>query len=367
MKRICIVTTSRAEYGLLRWTIEALRAEPCFDVQLVVGGTHLSPAFGETWRQIEADSVRIDRKVDYLSEDRSTAGIAQETGVCAGLFAEAFAELKPDLLLVLGDRYELLPICTAALLSGIPIAHIAGGEQTEGAIDDQVRNAVTMMATLHFPNSAEAAAEIARMRGSDRNVFNVGEPCVENSRRILLPSRAELAAALSLDPAKDWILATLHPETRRSREANLEMARALLKALLERPGCEIVMSEANADPVGAEMNEIYRSCREPNFHLFPSLGQRNYLGVMNEARCVVGNSSSGVIETPLPGIPAVNIGDRQKGRRLCANVLSCGPGYEEIRAALDRVGRRLAPDRSFGDGHTSEHIAKHIKDYFDER
>ena len=367
MKKICIVTATRAEYGLLRWTIEALRAEPCFDVQLIVTGTHLSPAFGETWRQIEADGVRIDRKIDYLSEDRSPAGIARETGVCAGLFADAFAEIKPDLLLVLGDRYELLPICSTALLLGIPIAHIAGGEHTEGALDDSVRDAVTMMATLHFPNSAEAAAEIVRMRGSDRNVFNVGEPCVENNRRIPLPSRTELAAALGLDPGKDWILATLHPETLKSRETNLEMARNLLKALLERPGCEIVMSEANADPVGAEMNEIYRSCREPNFHLFKSLGQRNYLGVMNEARFVVGNSSSGVIETPILGIPAVNIGDRQKGRRLCANIFSCGPGYEEIRSALDRVGGRFAPDHSFGDGHTSERIARHIKDYFDER
>ncbi len=367
MKRICIVTATRAEYGLLRWTIEALRAEPCLDVQLVVTGTHLSPAFGETWRQIEADGVRIDRKIDYLSEDRSPAGIAREMGVCATRFAEAFSEMKPDLLLVLGDRYELLPICSTALLLGIPIAHIAGGEHTEGALDERVRNAVTMMADLHFPNSAEAAAEIVRMRGSDRNIFNVGEPCVENNLRIPLPSREELAETLGLDPGKDWILATLHPETLKSREENLSAARNLLEALLERPDWEIVMSGANADPVGEEMNAIYRACRDSRFHLFESLGQRNYLGVMNEALCVVGNSSSGVIETPRLGIPAINIGDRQKGRRLCANVISCRSDLDSIRSALGKVGPRLDPDLSFGDGHTSERIVHHIKEYFDER
>ena len=181
MKKIAVVTSTRAEYGLLRWTIEALRAEPCFDVQLLVTGTHLSPAFGCTWRQIEADGLRIDRKVDYLSEDRSDLGIAREMALCGRLFADAFAEMRPDLLLVLGDRYELLPICGSAWILGIPIAHIAGGEHTEGALDEQIRNAVTMMAWLHFPNSPEAAQEIARMRGSAENIFDVGEPCASRS------------------------------------------------------------------------------------------------------------------------------------------------------------------------------------------
>ena len=367
MKRICIVTATRAEYGLLRWTIEALRAEPGLDAQLIVTGTHLSPAFGDTWRQIEADGLRIDRKIDYLSEDRTPAGIARETGLCASKFSEAFTEMKPDLLLVLGDRYELLPICGTALLLGIPIAHIAGGEHTEGAIDERVRNAVTMMADLHFPNSAEAAAEIVRMRGSDHHVYDVGEPSVENSIRIPKLSRTELADVLGLDPGKDWVLATLHPETLKSREENLAAARNLLEVLLERPGCEIVMSGANADPVGEEMNAIYRGCRSPRFHFHDSLGQRIYLGVLNEALYVIGNSSSGVIETPLSGIPAINIGDRQKGRRLCANVICCESVPESIRAAIGRVGPRLDPDLSFGDGHTSDHIVRHIKDYFDER
>ena len=366
MRRIAIVTATRAEYGLLRWTIEALRSEPCFDVRLIVTGTHLSPAFGETWREIEADGLRIDERIDYLGTDRSPAGIAREMSVCARLFADCFSKMAPDLLLVLGDRYELLPVCSTALVLGIPIAHIAGGEHTEGALDERVRNAVTMMATLHFPNSPEAARELVRMTGSPERIFNVGEPCVENSLRLSLPGRKELAGTLGLDPDKDWYLCTLHPETCLDTASNLAMARALIKALQGLTECEIILSEANADPGGAEMNALYRDWKAPNVHLYPSLGQAVYQALMREARCVVGNSSSGVIETPLSGTPAINIGDRQKGRRLCPNVISCGRDPESIREALERIGPRLPADLSFGDGHTSEHIVKHIKAFFDE-
>ena len=366
MKRIAIVTATRAEYGLLRWTIEALRSEPCFDVRLIVTGTHLSPAFGEPWREIEADGLRIDERIDYLGTDRSPAGIAREMSVCARLFADCFSKMAPDLLLVLGDRYELLPVCSTALVLGIPIAHIAGGEHTEGALDERVRNAVTMMATLHFPNSPEAARELVRMTGSPERIFNVGEPCVENSLRLSLPGRKELAGTLGLDPDKDWYLCTLHPETCLNTASNLAMARALIKALQGLTECEIILSEANADPGGAEMNALYRDWKAPNVHLYPSLGQTAYQALMREARCVVGNSSSGVIETPLSGTPAINIGDRQKGRRLCPNVISCGRDPESIREALERIGPHLPADLSFGDGHTSEHIVKHIKAYFDE-
>ena len=366
MRKIAVVTATRAEYGLLRWTIEALRSEPCFDVRLIVTGTHLSPAYGETWRQIEADGLRIDERIDYLSADRSPAGIAREMSDCARLFADCLATMRPDLLLVLGDRYELLPVCSTALLLGIPIAHIAGGEHTEGALDEKVRNAVTMMATLHFPNSPEAAAEIVRMTGSPERVFNVGEPCVENGLRLALPSRKEIAETLGLHPDRDWYLCTLHPETCLPLEENLAMARALIQALQELKDAEIILCEANADPGGAEMNAVYRSWTAPQVHLSSSLGQTAYLALMREARCVVGNSSSGVIETPLSGTPALNIGERQKGRRLCPNVLSCGRSFPEIREALGRIGPRRPADLSFGDGHTSKHIVQHIKSYFDE-
>lgn len=366
MKRICIVSATRAEYGLLRWTIEALRGDPRFDVRFIVTGTHLRPEFGETWKQIEADGTRIDLKIDYMSEDRSPEGIAREMSVCASMFAKAFGELSPDLVMVLGDRCELLPICSSALLMGIPIAHIAGGEHTEGAIDDAVRNAVTMMATLHFTNSPEAEREVIRMTGRGGRIYEVGEPGIENYLKLDLPGRDELSETLGLDASKDWYLCTLHPETRLRLQDNLQMASSMMHALQELRNAEIVVSEANSDYGGKEMNDHYRSCAGGNIHVFKSLGQRNYLGMVREARCVVGNSSSGMIETPYLGTPTINIGRRQKGRRGSANIVNCEGTYEAVSAALKGIGSRFEPDLSFGDGHTSQHIAKYVKEYFDE-
>lgn len=360
MKKICIVTATRAEYGLLRWTIDGVARDPSLELQLVVTGTHLDPAFGETWKQIEADGYPIAAKVDMKLEP-SRSGIVRSMGRCMSGMADAFETLRPDLVLVLGDRYELLSICGAATVMGIPIAHIAGGECTEGAIDNEIRNAVTMLSTLHFPNSEEAAAEVVRMRGSAERVWNVGEPCVENFVRLSLPSREELARELGLNPSEDWILCTLHPETKQPLDYNLEMARSLMRVLRETSGAQIVLSYANADPGGSRMNEIYEGVRDSRFRLIRSLGQRNYLGMMREAACMVGNSSSGVIETPFLGTPTLNIGNRQKGRKIAANVISCESGYESIKTAFVKLGKEKHPDPLSGDGHTSEHIIRQIK------
>ena len=364
MKKIAVVTATRAEYGLLRRTIEALRAEACFDVQLIVTGTHLSPAFGETWKQIAEDGLRIDCRIDYLSEDRSAEGIARESGRCAELFADAFARMKPDLLLLLGDRYELLPICSSALILGIPIAHIGGGERTEGALDDSVRNAVTMLSTVHFPNSPEAADAIVRMRGSNLNVFEVGEPGAENILKEVFPTREEMAAHFGLDKARPWVLATLHPETNQSEDYNLRMARAMLEVLRRLKGHDVILTKANADPCGEKMNRLYEAATQ--FHMYDSLSQKGYLGLMKEAAMVVGNSSSGVIEAPLFGTPVVNIGNRQTGRKMGRCVLPCEASEDAIQAAVNAVHGRFQPDILPGTGHTSELIAKHLKAYFHE-
>lgn len=364
MKTIAVVTATRAEYGLLRRTIQALREEPCFDVRLIVTGTHLSPAFGETWKQIEKDGIKTDCKIDYLSQDRSPAGIAREAGTCARLFADAFESIRPHLVLVLGDRYELLPICSSALVMGIPVAHIAGGEHTEGAIDDAVRNAVTMMATVHFPNSEEAAREVIRLRGSARNVFEVGEPGAENILKASHPSREELAARFGLDAARPWVLATLHPETRESESYNLDMAQSMLDALRKLKGYEIVLSKANADLCGEKMNKLYEAAH--GIHLFSSLGQEGFLGMMKEAAFMIGNSSSGVIEAPLFGTPVINIGHRQTGRKMSRCVISCEASLPAIQKAIGSVKGRFQPDILPGTGHTSELIVKHLKDYFHE-
>lgn len=367
MKKVCVITSTRAEYGLLRWTVEELRAQKDICAQLVVTGAHLSDSFGHTVDLIEADGLTIDRKVPYLGEDRSPEGIAAECGTCCREMAKALRELAPDLVLVLGDRYELLPICTAALIVGVPVAHIAGGEVTEGAIDDQVRNAVTMMAQLHFPNSEEALANVVRMRGSARNVFNVGEPGIENYRRLRLLPRAELSGILGLDSARRWVLVTLHPETRLSQDENMRMAESLCECLASFEDAEIVISEANADLGGDAMNRMYRALASshPHIRVHHSLGQLRYLSFMREAAMVIGNSSSGVIETPYLGTPTINVGDRQKGRRLAANVIQCGRDMESIAEAIAKIpaGKRFAPDHSFGDGETSHHIVEHIKDF----
>ena len=362
MKKVCIVTATRAEYGLLRWTIDGVQKDSSLELQLVVTGTHLDPAFGETWKQIAEDGYPITAKVN-MGLEASRSGIVRSMSRCMAGMADVFEALQPDLLVVLGDRYELLPICSAATVMGIPVAHIAGGERTEGAIDNEIRNAVTMLSALHFPNSEQAAEEVCRMLGSSNKVFNVGEPCVENYLRLTLPSRQELASTLGLDECRRWILCTLHPETRQTLEYNLEMARALIKALLETQGSEIVVSSANADHGGAQMNALYAQVQDPRFHLFPSLGQRNYLGMMKEAACVVGNSSSGVIETPFLGTPTLNIGLRQEGRRMASNIVCCDASYEGIRAALHHLKPRKEPDAVFGDGHTSQHIIGHIKSF----
>lgn len=362
MKKIAVVTATRAEYGLLRWTIEALRAEPCFDVCLIVAGAHLSPAFGETWRQIEADGVRIDRKIDYLSADRSPAGIAREMGVCAQLFSDAFAEIQPDLLLVLGDRYELLPICSSALVLGIPIAHLSGGDVTTGAIDNEIRNAVTMMAALHFPGTQESAERIVRMRGNAEGVCCVGEPGLEQCQRLNLLSREELARDLGLDPARQWVSFSYHPQTHGSVEEDLAEVSRTLDFLLAQASVEIVATRANADPGGEQINALLERRAGGRLHLYASLGQLRYLSLLKESYCCIGNSSSGIVETPFFGTPTLNLGRRQEGRHLCANVLSL-PSAEGLAAAWAEVDAHRIQDDWYGDGQTSGRIVQFLKNW----
>lgn len=368
MKKVCVITSTRAEYGLLRWTIEEFLKQDSIETQVVVTGTHLSQSFGYTCSQIENDGIAIDVKVPYISNDRTSLGIIKECAVCLEKIGDAFSELTPDLLLVLGDRYELLPICSAALLLNIPIAHIAGGEVTEGAIDDNVRNAITMMASLHFPNNEEAANNIVRMKGNSHLVYNVGEPGIENYYRLYLKDRSLLAEELNIDSNKRWILVTLHPETKQSIVDNKQMASNMMMALQRMHDVEIVISESNADFGGDIINDLYKKYAEKNenIHVFHSLGQINYLSFMKQAWCVIGNSSSGLIETPYLGIPTINIGNRQKGRKMAANIIQCSAMLQNIITALDNVEKGLfcIPDYSFGDGKTSIHIVEHVKEYF---
>lgn len=365
--KISVVTAARSEYGPLQWLITDLEKDSEIDLSLVVTGAHLSEEQGLTYRQIEADGHHITRRVKYPIDSRSALGVAKSAGLCGTYFADTLNDLSPDVMVVLGDRYELLPICTSALIQGIPIAHISGGDVTEGAIDNQVRNAVTMMASLHFPGTKESADNIIRMRGSADGVFNVGEPGLETFRRAHLLNRSQLAQSLGLDLNKKWVICTLHPETMESTAYNLEMARNMIKAVTTIKDCEVIITAANADLGGSDMNDYFISvCREnPSFHFIHSLGQQRYLSIMNEAYALIGNTSSGLIEAPFIGVPVVNIGGRQSGRHLCTNIISApGDSLDGLKDAIDKIpDNKFRPDYYYGDGQTAAKIISRLKDY----
>ena len=366
MKKISIITAARSEYGLLKWVIDGVYRDDELQLQLVVTGAHLSEEHGYTVRFIEEDGYPIAARVDMHLASENRMEIVHSMGQCSQGFAETLAQLNPDMVVVLGDRYELLPIVSAAIVMNIPVAHISGGDVTEGAIDNQVRNAVTMMSTLHFPGTKPSYDNICRMIGSSANVYVTGETNIDNFEHYQLMSRKELAENLNIDYGKHWVLVTLHPETLLSLDENISMAKDMINALPS-ANTEIIITQSNADFGGVQMNELFMEAAANNnaIHFIPSLGQMRYLSFMKEVVCVIGNSSSGIVETPHLGIPTVNIGDRQKGRHLCANVHTCGRTFEEIRNAIvSSISHgKYEPDDYFGDGHASEIIVKQIKEY----
>lgn len=366
MKNICVVTSARSEYGLLRWVIDGVYHDKELQLQLVVTGSHLSEKQGNTVRFIEQDGYPIVARVDMHLSTENKKEIVHTMGYCSMGMADAFTALEPDMVVVLGDRYELLPIVSAAVVMNIPVAHISGGDITEGAIDNQVRNAVTMMSTLHFPGTKPSYNNICRMTGSNANVYVTGETNIDNFEHFHLLSRKELAESLSIDYNKQWVLVTLHPETMMSLDENLAMAKNMKNALPDND-VEIIITQSNADFGGVQMNDMFMDAanNNPSIHFIPTLGQFRYLSFMKEVVCVVGNSSSGIVETPHLGIPTVNIGGRQKGRHLCGNIISCGRLLPEIKNAIDRSisHGKFEPDDYFGDGHASEIIVEQIKDF----
>ncbi len=365
--KICIVTAARSEYGLLQWLITDLEEDKDVDLSLVVTGSHFSIGQGQTYRQILADGHHIAKQVEYLLDSSSAVGVAKSAGLCGISFSDVLAELSPDLLVILGDRYELLPICTSAIIQGIPIAHISGGDVTEGAIDNQVRNAVTMMASIHFPSTEESAKNIERMRGSNMHVYNVGEPGLETFVRTNFLSRKELADSLNIDPDKRWVICTLHPETMETTEYSLAMGQNMIAAVSDIDNSEVIITAANADLGGSEMNEYFKEVCEklPNFHFIPSLGQRRYLSIMNQAYALIGNTSSGIVEAPFIGVPVINIGERQKGRHLCRNIISAsGDSLESLNEAVRQIpDKKFEPDFYYGDGNCSRKIVNHLKNF----
>lgn len=368
MKKICIVTAARSEYGPLKWLIEDINSSEEFELQLIVTGGHLSHEQGHTIDQIIEDGFAIDYIVDAQLNTSSPARTAETMGRMAEGFAKAFEELEPEYLLVLGDRYELLPICNTAFVMCIPIIHLSGGDITEGAIDDGIRNAVTMLAQYHFPSTTDSAKNIIRMRGSDKNVWAVGEPGLDSFNRECLWTRKEIANNLCIDEKKRWGLMTYHAETRKSLEYNINCVKNCIDALVQEEGLQTIITYANADFGGKEINNYIEeaSSNYPDkIKVIPSLGHLRYLSFMRQVEFVIGNSSSGIIESPFMNISTINIGDRQKGRYQCGNIVQCESDLESMKKAIDRIlkHRKNKPEDLdyWGDGHTSEKIMKILK------
>lgn len=337
--KICIATGTRAEYGLLKPLIEKISADNDFTLQLLVTGAHLSPEFGLTYRQIEADGYEIDAKVEMLLSSDTAEGITKSMGLGMIGYADALNKLSPDLLVILGDRYEMLSIASTALIFRIPIAHIHGGELTEGAYDDAIRHAITKMSALHFTSTEAYRQRVIQLGEQPERVFNVGAIGLDNFQSLQLLSKTELEEDLHIMFQTYNYLVGFHPETL-SNQSVEEQFEALLQAIDQQTDSFFVFTKANADTNGRIINQMMEAYVKKNPEksaLFASLGSLRYLSVMKQVTAVVGNSSSGILEAPSAGTATINIGDRQKGRIQAESIVNCSTQKEDIQQAFQKV------------------------------
>ena len=364
MKKIAVVTATRAEYGILRPLLERLEKEPEFQLLLYVTGTHLVSQYGNTQTEIEADGIAVHRKIPILESGNTPYAVSLTMANAIRGFADAFAQDKPDFLVVLGDRTELLGICSAAMNERIPIAHLHGGELTEGAVDDCVRHAVTKMSYLHLAAAEPYRQRIIQMGEAPERVFNVGALGVENTLNVPLFSREELCEEIGIPANLRYAVVTFHPVTLEA-ECAVEQTKALLDAIQEENQFFYLITKANADVGGEIVNTLCEQFAKQNSHvkLTASLGMKRYLSAVKYSAFVLGNSSSGIIEAPALGAPAVNIGNRQKGRLMADTVISCGNTKDEIAAAMKKAIRtERKKSILYGSGGTSEKIIKTLKE-----
>ena len=365
-RKICVVTGSRADYGLLYWVMKEIDQHPALALQVAATGMHFSARHGETWRVIEQDGFRIDERVDTGQVDDSLLEVTRAVGRGVIGFAAAFERLDPDMVLILGDRFEIFAAAQAALLESRPLAHIAGGDVTEGALDDALRHAMTKIAHLHFVTNAQAEARVRQLGEDPTRIFNTGSPGIDMIRRARLLTRAELEAALGVKLQARLLLVTFHPATLETERPEVQFG-ALLAALDEirsRQPMTLVFTMPNADPGNEAIAALIRAyvASHEHAHAFVSLGQQKYLSLMRAAAAVVGNSSSGLYEAPSFKVPTVNIGERQKGRPQASSVVNCAPRRPEIAAAIRRA---LEMDcagtvNPYGDGDSAKRIVAHL-------
>ena len=364
MKKIAVFTGTRAEYGLLYWLLKDIQAHPSLELQLLVSAMHLSPEFGMTYNQIESDGFNITEKIEMLLSSDTAVGTVKSMGLGTIGFADALARMQPDLLVILGDRFEALAVAQAAMILRIPIAHIHGGEVTEGAYDDAIRHAITKLSLLHFTSTETHRNRVMQMGEHPTRVFNVGAIGLDHLQRTRLMSIEELSSSLNFQLNKPYFLVTYHPVTVASEPAK-ESFLNLLKALDQFPDIQIILTYPNADDGGRDiipLLEEYASKHPQRVLAIPSLGQQRYLSAVKYSKAVVGNSSSGIIEVPSFKVPTINIGERQRGRTAANSVISCSPNTTDIIKSIN-----IALQSSFssvvnpyGKGQTSGAILQEI-------
>ena len=338
MRKICVVTSTRAEYGLLYWLLKEISADSELKLQLIVTGMHLSPEFGLTYKEIEKE-FKIDKKIEILSSSHTSLDICAEMARVYEKFAPALAELKPDILVLLGDRYEIFGVAGVASIIQIPIAHIHGGETTQGAFDEAFRHSITKMSHIHFAATNEYANRIIQLGEEPSRVFNVGGPGIENIKKLNLLNKDEFEKSIKFKLAKKNILITFHPATLENSSAR-EQFNELLNALDELEETNFIFTKANSDTDGDVINKMIDEYVRENSQkavAFASLGQLRYLSAIKFVDIVLGNSSSGLLEVPSFKKATINIGDRQKGRARASSVIDVRPIKEEILAAIKRA------------------------------
>lgn len=370
MKKICVVTGTRAEYGLLRPLIKRIQEDDNLELQIIATGMHLSPEFGLTYKEIESDGFIINEKIEILLSSDTGVGISKSMGLAMISFAEAYDRLKPDMVVVLGDRYEIFSAVSSASVSRVPIAHIHGGETTEGAFDEGFRHSITKMSYLHFTSTEEYRRRVIQLGESPDRVFNLGAIGIESIKTLKLLEKSELEESINFKFDENTALVTFHPVTLED-STSADQFQELLNVLYRFTNLKIIFTKANSDTDGRVINlmiDEYVKNNKDNAIAFTSMGQLRYLSAMKYIDLVVGNSSSGILEVPSFNIPTINIGDRQKGRIKAETIINCEPIENEIYKAIElglskdfneKIKDTINP---YGNGDVSEKILHKIKD-----
>lgn len=371
MKRIGIMTGTRAEYGLLKPLMQEINKDNDLELYLIVSGMHLSPEFGMTYKEIEEDGFEINAKVEMLLSSDSPAGISKSIGLGVIGFADEFQRADLDMLILLGDRYEALSAAISAMVMRIPIAHLHGGELTEGAIDEGIRHSITKMSYLHFTSTEQYRNRVIQLGENPERVFYVGALGVENIKKINLMTKEELERSIHFEIDENTVVVTYHPVTLENNTVE-EQFLNLLKVLDRNPKIRMIFTKANADTNGRIVNELidkYAAQNSERACAFMSLGQKRYLSALKYCRIVIGNSSSGIIEAPSFGKPIINIGDRQKGRICAGSVINCGYTQQEIQQAMETALTEEFENKArncrnpYEKENTAANIISVIKDY----